>query len=74
MNLNISEELEAQFRSLPRDERSTIMASLKRLVETELGRLLEEGGGKSMTHWEFPDSPIGKQNGNGIRHWLFRRR
>jgi hypothetical protein len=29
---------------------------------------------ETATHWEFPDSPISKENSNGICHWLFRRR
>lgn len=61
-------------RSLLNNLADAIKGQLRnRLIQTAL-RWLKEGGVQVVRHWEFPESPIGKENGNGVRDWLFRRR
>lgn len=63
----------AARRSLLSNLRDAVNGQLRgRLVETAL-RWVEKEGAQVATHWEFPESPLEKQNMNGIRRWLFRR-
>jgi hypothetical protein len=61
-------------RSLLLNLRDAIKGQLKsRLVEKCLD-WLKKGDAQVARQWEFLKSPIGKENGNVIRDWLFRRR
>jgi hypothetical protein len=60
-------------RSLLHNLKDAMRGQLKgRLVAIAL-RWLKKGGAQVVTHWEFPTSPMAKENANGIRRWLFRR-
>ena len=56
-----------------RQHGDSTQAALGKVVEAALRWWLGKGGAQVAIHWEFK-SPIGKENGNGIRDWLFRRR